>query len=46
MPTPTPTPSTAPVDTVVALTGSQWDLLLIAIVFVVFVVGFLFVVKL
>lgn len=41
---PTPTGSTAPME--VALTGSQWDLILLALVFVVFVAGFILVVKL
>ena len=50
-PTPTPTvdPTTVPVPTgitEVALTGTQWDLIVIALVVVVFVAGFLLVVKL
>lgn len=45
-PTPTPTPTGTPVPMEVALTGQQWDLILIAIIAVVFLVGFLAVVKL
>lgn len=52
-PTPTPTvdPTTVPVPPAsgpveMYLTGSQWDLILLALIFVVFVAGFILVVKL